>query len=413
MNEDIVIDIKNLTKTYHLYKSHSDRVKETFHPFRKKYHHSFNALEDISIHVNRAETFGIIGRNGSGKSTLLQIICGILQPTSGKVEVKGRISALLELGAGFNPEFTGRQNVYIKSAILGLKRDEIEARFDDMLAFSEIGDFLDQPVKTYSSGMYVRLAFAIAINVDPKILVIDEALAVGDAAFQYKCFRRFEQMQRKGTTILFVTHDAGAIKKLCNRAIWIHEGRIIVDSEAVSVADQYQDFIRKESVTQIDKENKELENRVISPETNYANQDKVIGRVLEIRIFDKLGEETSNIISGDDLTISIHYELYVDIPEGIIIGFSIHRSDNLYVCGVNTGLDHFEAPASKGINDVSLKFTKLPILSGTYLLHAGLFDKSGMVIWDFARLTKELVVSSPYTAEGLIEIERSWDLNNE
>jgi len=261
--------------------------KETFHPFRKKYHRSFNALEDISIHVNRSETFGIIGRNGSGKSTLLQIICGILQPTSGKVDVKGRISALLELGAGFNPEFTGRQNVYIKSAILGLKRDEIEARFDDILAFSEIGDFLDQPVKTYSSGMYVRLAFAIAINVDPKILVIDEALAVGDAAFQYKCFRHFEQMQRNGTTILFVTHDVGAIKKLCNRAIWIHEGRIIVDSEAVSVADQYQDFIRKESVAQIEKENKELDNRVISPGTNYPNEDKVIGQVLEIRIFVK------------------------------------------------------------------------------------------------------------------------------
>ena len=412
MNEYTVIDVKNLTKTYHLYKRHSDRVKETFHPFRKKYHRPFNALKNVSVHINKGETFGIIGRNGSGKSTLLQIICGILQPTLGKVEVKGRISALLELGAGFNPEFTGRQNVYIKSAMLGLKREEIDARFSDIADFSEIGDFLEQPVKTYSSGMYVRLAFAIAISVDPDILVIDEALAVGDAAFQYKCFRRFEELRKIGTTILFVTHSVGAVKKLCNRAIWLHDGKLVADSEAVSVADQYEDFIRKQSVTQTKKDNNrqdgDISTQTVSPENN-----QLIGRALEVRLLDELGNEISNIVSGKNLTVSIRYEVYADVPEGIIIAFGLHRVDNIFVCGVNSGLDKFEAPASQGIHHVSLKLIKLPLLSGTYYLQAGLFDKSGMVFWDLEPLTKELVVSSPYTAEGVVKMEHCWELIHE
>ena len=218
MVDDIVINLKNITKTYRLYNNHADRVKETFHPLRKKYHHSFNALTDVSLDVKRGKTVGIIGRNGSGKSTLLQIICGILQPTSGIVEISGRISALLELGAGFNPEFTGRQNIYMNCAILGLTHEEIKARFDDIVAFAEIGDFIGQPVKTYSSGMYVRLAFAIAINVNPDILVVDEALSVGDTLFQSKCFAKFKEFQEKGITILFVTHAMDLITRYCSSA---------------------------------------------------------------------------------------------------------------------------------------------------------------------------------------------------
>ena len=226
MSEDSVIRIQNLTKAYRLYDSHADRVKETFHPFRKKYYRTFNALTDVSFEVTRGETLGIIGRNGSGKSTLLQIICGTLQPTSGSIEVIGRVSALLELGAGFNPEFTGRQNLYINGAILGLKHEEIELRFDDIAAFAGIGDFIDQPVKTYSSGMYVRLAFAIAISVDPDILVVDEALAVGDIYYQHKCMHRMKELMQKGTTIVFVSHDMGSIKSLCKRAILLDNGLI-------------------------------------------------------------------------------------------------------------------------------------------------------------------------------------------
>ncbi len=241
MNE-YAINVKNVTKTYRLYNSHADRVKEAFHPLRRKYHRPFNALEDISFDVKRGEPLGIIGRNGSGKSTLLQIVCGILQPTSGSVEVDGRISALLELGAGFNPEFTGRENVYINGAILGLKRGEIAARFDDIARFADIGDFINQPVKTYSSGMYVRLAFAIAINVEPDILLVDEALSVGDARFQQKCMAKIRKFCQTGT-VIFVSHDTAAVTELCPRAIWIESGRIRLDGPPKFVVERYLQFM--------------------------------------------------------------------------------------------------------------------------------------------------------------------------
>ncbi len=243
MNNDIAISVKNITKTYRLYDNHADRVKEAFHPFRKKYHHNFNALSHVEFEVSKGETLGIIGRNGSGKSTLLQIICSILQPTSGEVFVNGRISALLELGTGFNPEFSGIQNVYINGSILGLTQKEIDDRFDDIAAFADIGDFINQPVKSYSSGMVVRLAFAVAISMSPDILVVDEALAVGDEAFQRKCFARIKQIQEKGATILFVSHGAGTVVELCNRALLFDQGELILGGSPKQVISRYHKMI--------------------------------------------------------------------------------------------------------------------------------------------------------------------------
>ena len=243
MIDNIAISVKNITKTYKLYDCHADRVRETFHPLRKKYHNPFNALTDVSFDVSKGETLGIIGRNGSGKSTLLQIICGILQPTSGSVEVNGRVSALLELGAGFNPEFTGRQNVYINGSILGLAHEEIENRFDEIATFADIGMYIDQPVKTYSSGMSVRLAFAVAISIEPDILIVDEALAVGDEAFQRKCFARIKQIQERGGTILFVSHGAGTIVELCNHALLIDQGELLIGGSPKQVVSYYHKMI--------------------------------------------------------------------------------------------------------------------------------------------------------------------------
>jgi lipopolysaccharide transport system ATP-binding protein len=239
VSDDTVITVRDLTKTYRLYASRADRVKETFHPFRKAYHRPFHALKGVSFEVKRGETLGIVGRNGSGKSTLLQIICGVLQPTSGSVEVKGRVSALLELGSGFNPEFTGRQNVYLNAAILGLERREIERRLPQIEAFADIGAFIDQPVRTYSSGMYLRLAFAVAVSVDPEILVVDEALAVGDEVFQRKCYSRIHEMRRAGATILFVSHSAPTVVELCNRAVLIDQGELLLDGPPKHVVGRY------------------------------------------------------------------------------------------------------------------------------------------------------------------------------
>lgn len=243
MGDDLAVSVNNITKTYRLYESHADRVKEAFHPFRKKYHRTFHALKDITFAVEKGETVGIIGRNGSGKSTLLQIICGILQPTSGNVEVEGRLSALLELGAGFNPEYSGYQNVYINGSIMGLTRKEIDAHIEDIKAFADIGDFINQPVKSYSSGMVVRLAFAVAVSIEPDILIVDEALAVGDEAFQRKCFSHIHQIQDRGGTILFVSHSADSIIELCNRALLLDGGELILGGSPKEVISRYHKMI--------------------------------------------------------------------------------------------------------------------------------------------------------------------------
>ncbi|MER9327584.1 ABC transporter ATP-binding protein [Mesorhizobium sp. M0488] len=248
---EFAIRVRDVSKHYVMFERPQDRFKQMVVPRLerligrppRRYFRDFAALSGVSFEIGRGETVGIIGRNGSGKSTLLQIICGTLQPTSGSVEVNGRIAALLELGAGFNPEFTGRENVFLNASILGVPRKEMEWRFDDIARFADIGPFIDQPVKTYSSGMYVRLAFATAINVDPDILVVDEALSVGDEAFQRKCYARIEQIKERGGTILFVSHGAQTIVQLCSRAMLVDTGELILAGRPKAVVAQYQRLV--------------------------------------------------------------------------------------------------------------------------------------------------------------------------
>jgi len=240
---DTAISVRNLTKTYRLYSQHIDRLKESLHPFRKKYHHDFYALRDVSFNIKKGETVGIIGRNGSGKSTLLEILSGVLTPTSGTFEIKGRVSALLELGTGFNPELTGMENIYFNGTLLGLSQKEINEKLDKIIAFADIGEFIRQPVKTYSSGMMVRLAFAIAINVDPEILIVDEALSVGDELFQRKCFSRIEAIRASGATILFVSHSGGTIVELCDRAVLMDAGEKLAVGAPKRIVGRYQKLL--------------------------------------------------------------------------------------------------------------------------------------------------------------------------
>ena len=248
---DIAISVKNLSKCYQIYENPRDRLKQfvmpRMHRFTgnkpKQYFSEFWALKDVSFEIKKGETVGIIGRNGSGKSTLLQMICGTLNPTSGSVQTNGRIAALLELGSGFNPEFTGRENVYMNAAVLGLSEDEVDARFDDIAAFADIGQFIEQPVKTYSSGMMVRLAFAVAINVDPEILIVDEALSVGDELFQRKCFSRIEAIRANGATILFVSHSGSVIVELCDRAVLVDSGEKLAIGSPKQIVGRYQKLL--------------------------------------------------------------------------------------------------------------------------------------------------------------------------
>lgn len=266
MGKEVAISLKNTSKCYRMYNRPIDRLKEIFLP-KKSRAEDFWALRDISLTVPKGETVGIIGKNGSGKSTLLQIIAGTLTSTTGEVEVNGRVSALLELGSGFNPEFTGRQNVFFNGQIVGLTRDEIEAKFDEIASFAEIGDFMEEPVKTYSSGMYVRLAFAVAINVDPEILIVDEALAVGDGVFVYRCMAKIREFQDSGGTILFVSHDVGAVSRLCSEAIWINQGMIVDSGKPAEVCKHYQAWVHEE----VNKRNS-LEHSQAKPQKNENSQ---------------------------------------------------------------------------------------------------------------------------------------------
>lgn len=253
-DKDIAIKADAISKTYKLYEKQSHRLKEALNPFKKQYAKDFHALKNISFTIHKGETIGIIGKNGSGKSTLLQILCGILLPTSGTVQTTGKISSLLELGTGFNAEYNGIDNIYLNASIMGMSDAQINEKLDAIIQFADIGDFIYQPVKTYSSGMYVRLAFAIQANIDPDILIVDEALAVGDAQFVHRCMLRFHQLQKEGKTILLVTHDASSVKSLCSRALWLKNGELIAMGDSNVVVDQYLNdlFITEESTSSRD-----------------------------------------------------------------------------------------------------------------------------------------------------------------
>jgi len=286
---NIAIKVSHLTKVYKLYDKPIDRLKESLHPLKKHYHKDFYALSDVSFEIKKGETVGIIGKNGAGKSTLLKIITGVLTPSSGHVHVNGRIASLLELGAGLNPEYTGIENIYLQGTLMGYSHQEMESKIDEILAFADIGDFIHQPVKMYSSGMFARLAFAVAINVDPDILIVDEALSVGDAAFQNKCIRKMEEIGKKGITILFVSHDTQTINKFCNYAIWLNNGMIKEQGIPITILENYMSFMSYGIETQRNIKNHE-ENK------NEILENKEL-KLVNISKLDSFGEKKALIHS--------------------------------------------------------------------------------------------------------------------
>ena len=243
----MAIKVTDLTKIYYLYDKPQDRLKEALNPFKKSYHHDFYAMRNVSFEIRRGETVGILGRNGAGKSTLLKMITGVLTPTSGSIEVNGKIASLLELGAGFNPEMTGLENIYLNGTLMGFTKEEMDKKIDNIIAFADIGEFIYQPAKMYSSGMYARLAFAVSINIEPDILIVDEALSVGDIKFQIKCVNKFKELQEKGITILFVSHDIFTVRSFCNKAVWLHNGTVKEVGDVTEVSANYNEFMYGET----------------------------------------------------------------------------------------------------------------------------------------------------------------------
>ncbi|MCA1556623.1 MAG: ABC transporter ATP-binding protein, partial [Acidobacteria bacterium] len=321
-----------VAKQYRIYDHPSDRLKETLTRGWLKRHREFWALRDISFEIERGTTVGIVGPNGSGKSTLLQIITGTLEPTHGEVQVEGRVAALLELGAGFNLEFTGIENIYMNAALLNISRSETDARLRDIERFAEIGDFLHQPVKTYSSGMYVRLAFAIAVNTDPEILVVDEALSVGDTIFQHRCVRRIKEMQEAGTTILFVSHDSTLVRALCSRAILLNAGRMIADGTSLEVLNRYQHVImaREEAYAGSDE----------TAATGTAEIDEITGNgraeVIGAELIDVATNRPVELVeTGAAVAVRMRLLFKEDVADPVC-GFMIRTRHGINVYGTNT-----------------------------------------------------------------------------
>jgi len=339
-----------------------------------------------------------------------------LNPTSGAVKIAGKVAALLELGAGFNMEYTGMKNIYLNATMMHVSKNEIEKKIPEILAFADIGDYINQPVKTYSSGMFVRLAFAVAINVDPDVLIVDEALAVGDARFQLKCMNKFEEFVTAGKTILFVTHDVNAVKRFCSRAIWLNRGKLIMDGNTDEVTDRYLDFLKSDMPIEqylTQSISAESENK----QANSAKQDVDvsgidIAEINELHMYDVSGMEISDIVHGKKVIVKVSYLVSDETIEDPVLGVAIRRIDNEYICGLNTKLDAKKIPWEKGYNEITLIYDCFNLIGGEYYFDVGIFDKTGIVNLDYKSKIKSFFVKMDYIAEGIVVMNHEWSVEN-
>ncbi len=410
-SDEIVIRVSNISKCYQIYNTPRDRLKQFILPYLqrligkhpKHYFSEFWALRDISFEVKKGETIGIVGRNGNGKSTLLQIICGTLSPTSGSIETKGRIAALLELGSGFNPEFTGRENVYMNAAVLGLRKEEIDERFEDIVEFADIGQFIEQPVKTYSSGMMMRLAFAVIAHVDADILVVDEALSVGDAFFTQKCMRFIREFQANGGSLLFVSHDTGAVINLCQRAIWLNKGIVKLEGQPKDVAQCYLAELYEsqqgestvvpgialtDEVEVIDEQMRDMRLDFINT-TPYRNDIEIFrfnsdvpsfgkrgGDIISVRLLDESNQALSWIVGGEKVKLKVKCRANINMFSPIV-GFFVNDRLGQGLFGENTFNFLKTSPPhiKKGNNFEAIFEFKMPILpAGDYSITVALAE---------------------------------------
>lgn len=385
------ITVKDVTKIYKLYDKPIDRLKEALNPFHKEYHKKFYALNNLSFEVKKGETVGIIGTNGSGKSTILKIITGVLTPTTGEVEVNGVISALLELGAGFNMDYTGIENIYMNGTMMGFSKKEMDAKLQEILDFADIGDFVYQPVKTYSSGMFVRLAFALAINVEPEILIVDEALSVGDVFFQSKCYRRMEEIRQKGTTILMVTHDMGSIIKYCDKVVLLNKGNFVAEGAPGHMVDLYKKILAGqmeslEDAKDVDsdfsgetaeKEQKEKTQQVphgklmkdsLTINGNRTEYGDGRAEIYDLGLFDQRGNLTNLLLKGEEFTIKekIRFSAPIQSP---IFTYTIKDKKGTDLTGTNTMFEGTDIKPVKAGDEYEVSFTqKMTLQGGEYLL---------------------------------------------
>ncbi len=433
----VAIRVRNLSKRYEIYADPRDRLKQSIVPrlqrlagrAPKQYYRDFWALNDVSFEVRKGETVGVVGKNGAGKSTLLHLIVGTHAPTAGSVEVNGRVTALLELGSGFHPMFTGRENVYLNAAIMGMTRAEVERRFDEIAAFADIGMFMEQPVSTYSSGMYLRLAFAVQVCLDPDILIVDEALAVGDAYFVHRCFHRIRAMKEQGKTILFVSHDTASVNNLCDRAIWISQGRLRLEGKPDDVTAAYRADLFKIEMKPGSPEREASSpapragSRTVDrrePETIVPNSDRRMGsqhcRILGIGLYDAATEQRISVVRpGEDVLLRISVMNVSAVPgAAMVVGYELFTPRGENLGGVNTAMQQFEVPAPAAGETRTIRArVSLPVLHhGHYALTPAVAIESDGELRIEDRIENALVFEMLGEKEvvGWIRFPTSFDL---
>lgn len=397
--------VNNVSKKFRIYHERNQTIKERFVNHGRSRYEEFWALNDVSLSLPHGVTLGLIGENGSGKSTLLKIIAKILHADSGTFQTEGKVSTLLELGAGFHPELSGRENIYLNGSILGLGKKEIDEKYAQIVAFSELEKFIDMPVKNYSSGMYVRLGFAVAINVDPDILLIDEVLAVGDEAFQRKCSDKIYDFKNSGKTIVVVSHSLEAVRNLCDRVIWLDHGTVRGEGDARTVVDQYLD--------EVNKREQEKAQAPGQPEPEFqgtrAGTHEI--EITGVRFYDKDGKETTFFKTGDTLRCRIEYNAKMRI-EGPVFGVAIFRNDGIHITGPNTKVNGFEIKSVEGLGVIEYQVERLPLLAGTYLFSSAVYDSACLKPFDHHDKMYSFKVMPGGTTEtnGLAVLQNSWSL---
>lgn len=367
------------------------------------------ALDDVSFKVEKGKTFGVIGENGSGKSTLLKLVAGIAKPSAGRISVQGKVSALIELGAGFHPEISGRENVFINGIMLGLSKKEIVRKFDEIVRFAELEEFIDAPVKTYSSGMYMRLGFSIAINVNPEILLTDEVLAVGDASFVPKCLDRIDDFRRREKTILFVSHDLNTVEKICDRVIWLKNGKVMTIGEPKRVVDAYLQDIAEKQEKAFELEHEERERRVEESFEEGRRENRWGKREVEIKkvALKSLSGQEKHVFSPDEgMTIEMEVESFSKVKD-FVFGVGIFNSQGISCYGTNTLLEDFDPELVQGEGKVVCRIERLNLINGTYYLDVAAHKKDGYP-FDYHQHMYSFLVSSTYKDVGITRLKHAW-----
>lgn len=418
MDSNNAIEVRNVSKHFKVYYDKGSQLKERVLFRKRNAYENRVVLDNISFSIKKGEAVGLVGKNGCGKSTTLKLLTKIIYPNSGTIEMCGRVSSLIELGAGFHPDMSGRENIYTNAAIFGLTKKEIDERLDDIIAFSELEQFIDNPVRTYSSGMYMRLAFSVAINVNADILLIDEILAVGDANFQAKCFNKLREIKAEGTTIVIVSHSLGQIEQICDRSIWIKNGKIQMEGSPKDVHLEYLDYMNTERMEMAEKERarqeaEEQANPEKADEKEAAKKKKRYGSMdcmfTKINILDADGNPQKTFRTGEEMVLDLHYECKKKVTDAVF-GFGIFRSDGLWCYGTNTRIDHKDNFDIERDGSYRVDLKELMLIPAEYWVDVTIEYGEGNPV-DYYKEALRFEVVSKVSDVGVLRIPHEWTLN--